>query len=522
MSDRSLLTGLVIVRRLDGTVSGDSPYQRFEVRDERGSAQHAATRIAVVFPQIDNRPWASKLFERLQRLCESRPAQVETPLEWGRTGDGVYILFEKFGDPIGGSNSASNALWRSLEQAAHGLAELHRLDLPHGSLSGDNVLASSNPGEIRVDGAAWGPLAFWSEGKFVDASASEFAAPERKGKTLPPTPRADMYALGRIMMKLVEARRGGRLSRRQRQVIASLTATDPSERPADGDDLLRRMRRADQGDVRRRRLMVGLAFASVLALLATAIVLLWQGNTALQAENADLRHQREVQAKNIVDLRKLVDTQEQNVRQLRERTAELEARLPKKDGPRVPIGLKENEVRVRAEFRWRELARNRDLTFGDMKTAIGSDPGLPREVRDLLETWVRDAEDAAASWWLLPTGGKHRKQDLTSDYLIQVFVNGEKISHGDIPYATDRWYKIASKPDDPIRIILLGPRTWSGAWIRSTLKDQTIRGPVTLWNLYADRYIGDNETWLEFDVDPPPGPPRNAFGVDAIKKLALE
>jgi hypothetical protein len=513
MSDRSLLPGLVVVRRLDGAADGDSPYQRFDVRDERGSAQHAATRIAVVFPEIDGWPWASKLFERLQRLAESRPAHVETPLEWGRTGDGgVYMLFEKFGDPIGGSNFMSNSLWRSLEQAALGLAELHRLDLPHGSLSGDNVLVSTNPGEVRVDGAAWGPLAFWSEGKFVDASAPEFAAPECKGKTLPPTPRADMYALGRVMAKLVDARRGGQLSRRQRQVIASLTATDPSERPADGDDLLRRMRCADQGDARRRRTMLGLAIASVLAILAAAIVHQWQGNGALQTENADLRHQREVQAKNIDDLRKLVDTQ----------AAELEARRPKKDGPRAPVGLKENEVRVRAEFRWRELARNRDLTFGDMKTAIGSDPGLPREVRDLLETWARDVENAAASWWLLPVGGKHRRQDLTSDYVIQVFVGGEKISHGDIPYATERWYKITSKPDDPIRIVLLGPRTWSGAWIRSTLKDQTFRGPAALWNLYADRYIGDNETWLEFDVDPLPGPPRNAFGVDVIKKTALE
>src|SRR5262249_43293040 len=155
-------------------------------------------RRAYVLQRLEGQPWAPELRKRLGQLAAEPIKHVERPLELGRLADGgTYVLVDRFDKPLAAeltdSGLADDAdgerAWDCFLQLAEGLAGLHRRGLSHGELRPENCYLAEEGRRIWIAGAAWGPMASWSNGQFVDERSTAYYPPEFHGRTKMATPR---------------------------------------------------------------------------------------------------------------------------------------------------------------------------------------------------------------------------------------------------------------------------------------------------------------------------------------------
>jgi hypothetical protein len=513
-----LMPGVAIVKELPLPDEGAWPYSVFEVRDDRNGAEYSRSRIAFRFVEVTPHV-KMNLFKRLQQLSSHAIPGVLMPLEWHAMPDGGFcVLFESTERLDGQSRPEPGPLWDRLEQIAIGLAELHVRGLSHGHLTLGNLRLDKN-GNVQIQGAAWGPLPQWSEGRYVGES-TEKIRPEGPHADAEPVPGDDVYALGRAIRSWLGEKPPRLPTRARQRFFDNLVGDDPACHPKDGKDLLGKLRAARAttrfaeaasaagllarrmfGLARRRPAKAGIAVLAI----AAAILSSW----AVIAF---------VQMKSELDQTKLANADPINT-QTNSKTKPADQPLAKAASsveqkpaspptalPAPPPTPKLN-VRALARYKWKVFANQKDLTFQQMREQIRDDPNLDPQVKAELNR-LCDKIDSQSAWNLASIGGSHSGSDLTIDYRYEIKVTGrDTLNSG---YAKWDYHPIYWSPNQSITIKPYLPQNvfaWSNRrYFDTPFKAATYSGPVAIWLLAEDLSIGDNNDYMVFGFQQRPEP----------------
>jgi serine/threonine protein kinase len=549
MTPPALPPGLLVLCRLQERSDEGFSLACFEVRDERGDAGTPRMRRAYVLHGLESQPWAPELRKRLGQLSAEHIEHVERPLELGRLADGsLYVLVDRFDKPLVAeltdtglaADADGERAWNLLRQMALALAGLHRLGLSHGELRPENCYLAEEGRSVWITGAAWGPLASWSNGRFVDEHSTAYYPPEFHGKTKAPTHRSDIYALGRVFEGMLagsaddsHAKALARLKGPRRKLLERMTAGE-SGRPADAVALWQEIQRA--GDFSSRPLL--LAGLVLLVFLIALPVVLYQQVTvkerALEEEKArsssfsnDLaRAKAEAATREKVLSKVQEDTRKENeLRDLRKKPGGKAAMAPAERKKADPVKI--------ASWKWDQLMGLESLNWTNLKSLIQNDALLQEEVRKQLEQWCQDFEDYPkreenqGSWWLRPVSGTAAGKDKMRQ--IDIYV-GEKLvrslsaeawtDEGDkLTPASSHWISIPWEPGASVRIEVYGGRSLTVR--RSSLAKTTFGGPAALWGLQRHKTVGSKDgDSVDFEVYQCPGPPPDK--IHALGKAMLQ
>lgn len=170
-------------------------------------------RVAVKLAPLQN-PGASRMLDEARALAKFSHPRVVTVHDAGIDDGFAFVVMDLVdGEPADvvamRPGFTPRAARRIVSQAAEGLEALHAAGLVHGDISPRNILVGQDGRTRLID------LGFASTGDIVGGTPG-FVAPEvtRGGRA---SPRADQYALGRVLQRLLA------LSRRS--VATSVVAT---------------------------------------------------------------------------------------------------------------------------------------------------------------------------------------------------------------------------------------------------------------------------------------------------------
>lgn len=583
MSAKYLAPGLRIHCELPHATLAELPYQCFEVCDERGDPEAPRHRIVYLFPRLDSHPWKSELLKRLHLLTLNHIDHVTRPLELGRTADGsLYVLLDKFDNPLVAELTPDSGIradpdgsraWALFEKITAGLVGLHRLGMAHGNLRPANIHLDRSGQAPWITESAWGPLAWWSEGKYLDDSALAYYPPEYKGKPHPPTTRADIFALGRILQEMLAGRDEdaydkalARLSRRRRAILRLLLAADPRERAADADDLQRRMDAA-------KSTAVSASLVGATALVLAVVIFLgsfFLGTFFLTSRLSTLSKElatplskelptplaRELPANLSRELAgplsehlKLRDTElkkaNDNVAELTKQLNELQKK------PAIAIAappakppVREEDLKLLAGWKWSTLATT-SMSWNDMQRVIALES--PNQgSRKQLEQWCESftsyptQEKMDGKWWIRPTQAQGSEK-LDRWGCIEIQVDGKKVRFDNErqdsalvkydawhkwdeankhTYDSNEWLGFEWSPGQAITVVVYG---YTGRLSKDKKESKAFGGPVAMWLLHRDKTIGDPSTVaIDFDVYQCPGPDvKRDYAKDLMKATGL-
>ena len=519
---QTLLTQVTIRREIDAELPKERPYRLYEVEDSRGEAGMPLRRIAYVFPKFRDHRWAPQFLERLHRLRERPLPYVAQPLETISLADGsLVILFHPW-------TAAADSSTAATETLAKGLASLHAAGLVHGAITPNAVWRSENGSRCLGD-VLLGSLGFWSSGGFMHAKSAEYAPPEFEGKSAAPTFRGDLYSLAKSSLHLLgiphdDPKAISRLTREQRALLAPMLETDPTHRPADAGDALRRL---DAFRSNRRRLRVGIVG---LMLLIMASLLAWQFSRTRQAteaaliadkRHADALHQLETRHREFAVLEQQRNDLERRLRAEQETNKQLlaQAKNGKESVPAKESPLPKSLIRQEAANWWLRNASDRSLSFADMRRW---GPVLPEASEtyqqwcDRYESYPSDSQSPEnKGWWIRLTAGGAATKEYGKSRRITISVDDVAVNSWKEEWAEPEQHSYPRGDSDWIRLRGYEPGKKIGILIEyySSLlvyregAKSVFDGPVAVWKLHQDRKAGSDALWVAVEVDFPSGFP---------------
>ena len=178
-----------------------------------------------------------------------------------------YVRGESLADLLAREKSLDEALVLDvLEQAAHGLSIIHRMDLVHRDIKPGNLMITQN-GQVKITdfGIAKAAAAVPLTRTGMVVGTAQYVSPEQaQGKEV--TSASDVYSLGVVGYEMLAGQRpfvgdssvsvalahisqsppplSTSVSAEARELIGIALRKDPTQRFADGNELARRLRRA--------------------------------------------------------------------------------------------------------------------------------------------------------------------------------------------------------------------------------------------------------------------------------------
>lgn len=478
------------------------PYSVLEVFDERGSPKHAVRRVVVVFDA--NAEGFDKVIERASRLGRTPCDNIQQPLEWAATrSGGLYIVLEDLPPLAARQQADADDFWKLFTDAAHGLKELHDLGIVHGSISRD-CLRAGTKSRLQIGDAPLGQL-----------------SPSTDHAGVHSMPADDIHDLGRAFNDLLGPKQFGNRSRNK--VLAAMLDADPAERPRDGTDLLKSIRRAERSWTF-ARLWKGVRVffdpdptpqrsaswwrswrLATFGVIAVGIAsLMW----LVFARSADLTAARASLQEANANTEKAESAAKSQKERADNAVAALEADkkgLPPKVADPCADLKAPAEVARAAGNTWTKAAGNRGMTIEHFRDNIEAEK-CPR-VRDQLKQWLEAA--SAGSWEIRATSGQYYGSPISgSQYYFAVWIGDKKIDR--VQFGEPISFKWS--PGQTIKIEIEYFRTgtgWADGYIPYTRKAESylFRGPLALWNV-NNNWAGDSDRnfYMEFSIPNSPGP----------------
>lgn len=386
------------------------------------------------------------LCERVCRLRSLPLPFVSVPTHVERLADGGLAIVEP-------DLHTSLTRWRSperkldplelerwAEQLLTGLAALHAAKLAHGDVRLGNVFLVNGEGPAErtawLGDAAVGPLTFWSNCVLMNGDAAAHRPPEWSNQWKEPEPRADLYALGITLWKLLcpeselpkcepgdermrQIVRGlgpSGATRAVKRLIPHLLAADPQERLQNAPAALRLFRRLQRHQQRRPWLMAS-AVAAPLFVLAIIVASMRHSDASrldveLQSTHKEVANERERSAgleRQLASAREsrlaLESALKMREDDLTSRNQELVARVEeindlkrenaelKKIPPPKAVALGVDEQELAARKHWQETIRRGDTPDRQLDLAR---EGIERPEKDArlvrhLDAWEKEA-----------------------------------------------------------------------------------------------------------------------------------
>ena len=252
--------------------AAEAPYALYEWEDRRFDPENEPLKRRLYeFGDFDEQPWKNELHRRLRLLSKHKLRRVLQPIGIFRAADkSISVVMEHQAERLSaqltksGLNDA-DAVSSIFTQVAEGLAELHRLKIPHGDIRPETIEYDPISKSAWIADAPWGPMAHWLGGGNPRQNAAHYLPPEFVGKFEPATATGDIYALGKLVQQLLTGSAADNASlasdstRIAEIPLSKLLAKNPSDRPADGASVLDCVRAAGSRHSRRRAAIYSLA-----------------------------------------------------------------------------------------------------------------------------------------------------------------------------------------------------------------------------------------------------------------------
>ena len=188
----------------------------FRLFDRRLDEQAPLERRLRVF-EFGDVAWRAALIKQVRGLCGINSPRLLRPLEAGVLTSGAIYLIEDVLPtsvenqlPPDGKSLPAGTAWPWIEQILDGLEELHAAGLSHGTWRLDSLLLDTNPVDANTKAvlgdAVGGVVPLISQGGILVDGVSDYFPPEWNGVLKPPSPQADVYALGLLACEMLLGR----------------------------------------------------------------------------------------------------------------------------------------------------------------------------------------------------------------------------------------------------------------------------------------------------------------------------
>lgn len=216
----------------------------------RGIDQNTGRDIAIKVPIPDSSHAAPSLDREAEALARLSPPSVAALIRRGGQGLESYLVIE-FIDGLDGESALPNGagvsdVLRTMIAICNAVEQVHRGGVVHGDLKHSNTLMRPEGSAVLIDFG----LAAWADvrddrlaGIQATGGTRRFLAPEIADRSRPmPTVASDVYALGAMLVHLVEAR-ALQLGSSITDIVERATAADPAGRFACVEDMTSALRR---------------------------------------------------------------------------------------------------------------------------------------------------------------------------------------------------------------------------------------------------------------------------------------